>query len=449
MQNILAKLQALLIRLIILVLVLFMCSIGLRYVTDHLLVSRLGMDNAFTQFILQGQTALSADQRVVDTGVNALAGGSSHMDSLFSTLRHIRRQYIATAGKITNTAETYANQKLMLRRPIVEAANNYEKAIGWNLAGYSEYNNVIDLGEGYLTTFWTWFDVRRNVESVAQFKKYLDSQNIPMLFVQLPSKVARQDTVVNNVVDFYNDNADRLVGGLRENEVNTLDLRDNAEKLSIDYRSLFYNTDHHWRVEAGLWAAGAIVEELNRSFGFNIDSSLFNPANYVFERYEKAFLGSLGKKVTLSRAVPDDFTLIYPKFDVNLTLKIPAINMEATGNFNIIVDHSQLEIEDLYVRELYGMYLHNATAQHGLFQIENHLVQENTRKVLLLGDSFNYALVPYLALGVGHLDYLDLRNYTGSLQDVIAHSGYDQVIISHSSLYPVNYDSGTDAYDFR
>lgn len=448
MRSVSKKLHALLVWLIIVTLALFMLSIGYRLVADHLLTSPDDMENVFSRMMSQGDAkAPSASQG--STGMAAPTNGTVGTNSPKAALRQAYRQYTSLINQVTHTAETYANQKLIFRRPVVELANSYERSIGWNLAGYSEYNNVIDLGEGYLTTFWTQFNVTRNVEAVAQFKQHLDTQGLPLLFVQLPSKVARQDTTVNNVVDFYNDNANRLVSGLRENGVQTLDLRDSAEQLNIDYRSLFYFTDHHWRAEAGLWAAGEISQELNRSFGFSIDSSMFKPGNYVFEHYERSFLGSLGKKVTLARATPDDFELIYPKFDVNLSLNIPAIDLDTTGGFDIIFDFSQLGIEDLYERELYGMYLHNATAQHGVFQLTNHLAQPGAKKVLVLGDSFNYALVPYLALGLGHLDYVDLRNHLGSLGDIIADGGYDQVIISHSSLYPVDFESGTDSYDFR
>lgn len=452
MRSIVSKLHFYMVRILILVLTLFMVSIGLRFVTRAILVNRLGMDNAFTRLVLWDETkVLRADQGVT---AGALADGQGRAAApgnsiLVRKLEDIHRQYTTLAKRITNSVETYANQQLMFRRPIVEVANQYEKIISWNLAGYSEYNNVIDLGEGYLTTFMNWIDVWGNVEAMLEFKEYLDTQSLPMLFVQLPNKIPRQDTVVNNVVDFYNNNADRLVGWLREYGVNTLDLRDNAEQPNIDYRSLFYNTDHHWRTEAGLWAADLISEELNRSFDFDIDPTLFDPENYTFEIYEQAFLGSLGKKVTLARATPDDFSLIYPKFDVDLTLKIPAINLEATGGFDIIFDYSQFEIEDLYQRELYAIYLHSAVTQHGFHQLKNNLAQEDARKVLLLGDSFNYALVPYLGLGFGHIDYVDLRHYTDSLRDLIAAGGYDMVILAYSSLYQVEYNSGMSMYDFR
>ena len=451
MRSITNKLHAFLIRLIILVLMLFMVSICLRAVTHIVLADRLGMDNAFTRLVLWDETKLRANRNAADAVPDAWEPDATGVweDSLTGRLKYIHRLYTNLVKRVTSTAETYADQRLMLRIPIVESANRYEKLINWNLAGYLEYNNVIDLGEGYLTTFSNWTDVWGNAAAVQEFKEYLDTQGIPMVFVQLPNKISRKDVHVNNVVDFYNSNADRLMEQLRGYGVNTLDLRDSAEQLNLDYRSLFYNTDHHWRSETGLWAAGVIGGELNRSFGFKIDPALFNPDSYTYEPYEKAFLGSLGKKVTLARATPDDFTLVYPNFDVSLTLKIPSINLDATGGFDVIYDHSQLENKNLYESNPYGMYLHSAFTDHGLIQLQNNLSRGDTSKVLILGDSFGDVVIPFLGLQLGHIDFVDLRNYEGSLRDMIAAEGYDMVIISYSSLFQVEYDSGKSMYDFR
>ncbi len=447
MQKNPAKLHALLIGIIILVLVLFMLSIGLRLFTRAILVDRMGMNNAFTRLVLDDET--KPHHADLGEAITPPEQVSIPQSGLLGSIDNLKYVYISMTRQLIEKTNYFANQQLVFRRPIVEAANGYDKFINWNLAGYSEYNNVIDMGEGYLTTFMNWVNIWDNVAAVAEFKQYLDSQGAPLLFVQIPNKISRKDTKFNNVVDFYNVNADELIGGLKDHGIRTLDLRDSAEEQQIDYRSMFYNTDHHWRVEAGLWAAGQIGEELNRGFGFDIDPAVFNPDNYAVELFPSSFLGSLGKKVTLARAAPDDFALLRPKFDVSLTLQIPAIGLDTTGGFDIIYDYAQLEIEDLYERELYGMHLHSAAVQHGFIRMVNKLVKEGRPKVLMLGDSFNYVLTPYLALEFGQLDLVDLRHYKPALRDLIETEGYDMVIIAYSSLFQVEYSSGFSMYDFR
>ena len=444
MRSITAKLHTVLIRIIIIVLMLFMVSIGLRIVTRHVLIDRLGMDNAFTRYVFRDKPKLFIPDLQVAAGERARRG-----DGFMNKLEVTYWQYTTFVNRITNKLDTYMNEELVFRRPILEAANAYEKAIGWNLAGHSAYNNVIELQADYLILFSNWTDMGANTEAILEFKEYLDGQALPLLFVQPPGKVSKQDTVVNNVVDFYNDNADRLVGSLRDNGVNTLDLREQIEQQRLNHNSLFYNTDHHWRTEVGLWAAGEIGQELNRNFGFGFDPALFSPENYAFDIHKKAFLGSLGRKVTLARATLDDFVLIYPKFPVDLTLKIPSIELDITGGFDIIYDYSQLEIEDLYESDPYGMYMHSALTDHGLTQLTNNLAQGDVHKILVLGDSYINVVVPFLALGVNQIDIVDLRVYLGSLREWIQANSYDMVIIAYSAFFPVEYESGFSMYDFR
>lgn len=447
MQNTQAKIHTALIGIIILVLVLFMMSIGLRLFTRAILVDRMGIDNVYTQLVLGDETKLIRADK--GNAVVHAEPGDTAWSGLIGSAKNTAHQYSNMIQRLIEKTDYYSNQQLLFRRSIVEAANRYEKIISWNMAGYSEYNNVIDLGEGYLTTFMNWTNIHGNIEAVAEFKQYLDTRNIPLLFVQIPNKISRQDTMFNKVVDFYNVNADELVGGIGGYGIHTFDLRDFAEAQKVDYRSMFYNTDHHWRPEAGLWAAGLIGDELNRSFGFDIDPSIYNPDNYHTELYANSFLGSLGRKVTLARATPDDFALIYPKFDVDLNIQIPTIGLDATGNFEIIYDYSPLNTKDFYERELYGMYLHSVAEQHGFIRLVNNMRKENGPRVLLLGDSFSCVLAPFLALGLSQLDFIDLHHYEPALRDLIEAEGYDMVITAYSTLYEVEYDSGRNMYDFR
>lgn len=447
MRGALNKLHTILIVTILLVLALFMLTIGLRFFTNAILVERMQMDNRFTRLVLdpdnKAMRADQADSTPMPEIPPAPPGGWR------SRLKNLARPYLNLTRRVINGTNHYVNQDLILRRPIVEAANAYERLIDWNMASYSEYNHVVDMGDGYLTTFMNRVNVKGNVDSVADFKDYLDARGIPMLFVQLPHKVSKQDREFNHVVDFYNANADHLLEGLSAKGVRTLDIRDHAPQDLVGFRALFYNTDHHWRAEAALWAAGLITQQLNERFGFHVDLSLFAPDNYHAELYEQAFLGSLGQKVTLARATPDDFALLYPRFDTDLRFQIPEIDLDDRGPFEIFFDRTPLDGSDPYLRETYGIYLHSVGRQHSFVRITNNLAREDGKKVLVLGDSFCSVLVPYLALGFSHLDLVDLRQYAGSLKDLISAEHYDMVILPYASLYEAEHVTGTSMYDFR
>ena len=62
----------------------------------------------------------------------------------------------------------------------------------------------------------------------------------------------------------------------------------------------------------------------------------------------------------------------------------------------------------------------------------NHNVEKG--KVLVLGDSYEQVVVPFLALGVSELDALILRNYDGDLKEYIEAGDYDTVLICYAQF---------------
>ncbi len=460
-MNTIEKGHALLARLLMLVLVVFMLLIGLRFGTRYILINRLGMNNAFTRLVMWEDRRLSipgpiGDERAEVTDwderypFSVPAAQTTRWAHRFRWIDELQGWMKSRVGRISTAIDLYANQHLMFRQPIVESANRYERLIGWNLAGYSEYNNVVDLGEGYLTTFNGRIDVDGNAAAIGDLRGFLDSRGIPLLFVQLPNKISRQDGGFNDVVDFYNDNANRLVEGIRSRGVSALDLRDHAEQQYPEtYHALFFNSDHHWLPQTGLWAAGEIAQVLNGSFGYAIDLAVLKPENYTQTVYEDWFLGSLGKKVTLARAKPDDLVTLHPIFPVELRLQIESLGLDATGGFDIIYDQSQLEYKDYYNQNTYGAYLYSAYSTHAFIRLENNLLPKQGKRMLLLGDSFSSTLAPFLSLGLEALDFVDLRSFNGSLQALVDWGGYDMVVVAYSSMFPVEYDSHKSMYDFR
>ncbi len=454
------KIHAFLTRLMMLILVIFMLLVGIRFGTRALLIDRLGMDNAFTRLVMWDNHQLAKPGPLPDATqatpewwerypFTVHAGQGTRWAKQLEWMHTLQERIKQQSAKIATIVELYTNEHLMFRQVMSEGANHYNRLIGWNLAGYSEYNNVIDLRGGYLTTFNSWFDVSGNVSAVADFQASLREKNIPLLFVQLPNKISRLQEGFNGFVDYYNDNANRLVTGMREKGVPVLDLREQVEEQGLNHEALFFNTDHHWLPQTGLWAAGEIAQKLNSDYGYAIDLSLFQKENYNYTVYEDFFLGTLGKKVTLARAKPDDFTTIHPKFATQLHLQIPSFGLDLTGDFDIIYDKSPLEEKDYYHTDPYGAYLYSTIGMPAIVNLDNLLMSSEGKRILLLGDSFSYTVVPFLGLGLEGIDYLDLRVFDGSLQGYLEENKYDMVVLCYSSLYKVEYESHSSMYDFR
>ncbi|GHT96738.1 hypothetical protein FACS1894141_7210 [Spirochaetia bacterium] len=221
-------------------------------------------------------------------------------------------------------------------------------------------------------------------------------------------------------------------------------MRENIRQENRDHHRLFYKTDHHWKAETGLWAAGIIAQYLNANNGFNIDVGLFDPERYRYDVYEGSNLGSLGRKVTLIRAHADDGVLIYPEFDTDLSMLTLAGNIERQGTFGVTYKNKPIHKPNYYTSFYDWEY------SIGNEVIHNNLLHDG-KKILFIMDSFFKTVTPFLALGVENIAAIDLRGFTGSLKTYIKQNKPDMVIVMYnpSIIKTPDYTVHTSMFDFR
>ena len=162
--------------------------------------------------------------------------------------------------------------------------------------------------------------------------------------------------------------------------------------------------------------------------------------------YEKWFLGSAGKKVTLARAVPDDICLLYPTFDTSVEINIPSKKILQKGDFSIFYDMSAIFPKNYYNANPYSTYLHS---DNPVVILKNNNVEQG--KVLLIKDSFSNVMAPFLSLSFREVHMLDLRAYTGSVKSYIERNEPDVVVCEYyvNTYKNVEYSSHRNEFDFR
>ncbi len=459
------------------VIILACISVLVRFFASEILVDRLHMDNGFTKAVLFD---VQTDSPVIDAALlenseaDVLApfypypadeeqNDQTSEGKAEETLPSEREQEKQTTGKLQSITKwfeelvryfekgvtNWTTDNLMAYKTWVSAASAYNKTLRWGVTPRDGYNSVVFLPDGSLTTFLSAQDMTQKVESILALKADADALGIDFLYVQYPHKICKADPE-SGTLDFSNQNADQKLELLRQNGVETLDLREawhahGGDESAAYHRSAFYATDHHWRVETGLWAAGTIAAAANERFGFSIDLSLFDPARYQYEVYPDRFLGSYGRQVTLSLAKPEDFTLVTPTFETSfdfpllnavrgqtlseellqslddLSTKVRARN----GSFEMFLERSMLQAGDYYHTDTYTTYTDNV---NDLVSIHNNLVQDG-KKALFLRDSFARSLVPFFALGIENTLRLRPDSFGGSLETYFATERPDIVIV--------------------
>jgi hypothetical protein len=414
------------------VMVFFMVTILLRFFTQNVLMEILHINNAFTQTVM-GARSFLVDIEASQTINWAQQYPFLQREDAQNKLDTFKRKVIGVEGKIEN----YTTELLVAQVFFVESAIRIEHALGWTLN-----ENIVDLGDGYITEVVKQQDAVSCADGFADLHDFLSPLNIDLLYVQSPHKISKDDAITE-VHDFSNANADALLAALSARHIPYLDLRETLHQQNLDHHSLFYKTDHHWKAETGLWASGVIAAYLNAHNGFSIDTSIFSPDRYRYEVYEKWFLGSIGRKVTLINAEPEDCALIYPKEEADISFQILSRNIDTRGGFDVMYDYRHVAKKDYYNHIPYTAYTYGDNA---LITIHNHK-RFDGKKVLFIKDSFVNVVAPFFALGVEYVDVLDLRSFNGSVKSYVEQTKPDIVIVMYNPSAITN--TTNDMFDFR
>ena len=462
--------------IIIAIILFFFASVMIRLFTRQILVKRMGINNSFTNAILFDVEELNnagsddesdailkkSTKEQIDwealypfptntdnqnTNIESFIEITPENTTNTTTETGIIEKYKKSVKSIKKKIDAYVTDYLIGYETIVEMAKQYESIIQLAYAAYGEYNGIIKLPDGQLTSYIARKDISGIANSAISFSKYCRNNDIDFIYAQAPYKISKtQDINVSGVVDFSNQNADDLIERLRQANIDVYDFRSQIDAEGLKHHDLFYRTDNHWRGETGLWAAQHILEYLNENYSYDVDPSVLDKELFTSVMYPSWFLGSRGKKATLAVTTPDDFQLIYPTYETNMHLSIPDINVDLDGDFSIMYNMAQVEEIDYYNKSPYGAYMYGTRP---LAQFENHLASNDVR-LLFIHDSFGNCVLPFVSLGVKYIDSLDIRFFTGSVQKFIEDSKPDAVIVLYNpSSITSNWPLHKATFDFR
>ena len=301
-------------------------------------------------------------------------------------------------------------------------------------------NSVVKDNNGQLQFICFEVDTKPYVDEIAEVKSTLDQMDIPLVYVQTPLKTIEGYTKMpDGIIDYANSNTDRFMNLLAQAGIHTIDLRKNIKEESMDLKSLFYTTDHHWKTQTAFWAVGEVVDYLKETIGMDLDPNQFytNKENYSCINYEKSFLGSQGRRVGKYYDGVDDYTLILPNYETSYTVTIHKTNGSSTheGTFEeaIVKYHLLKNPDDLFTNR-YAAYF---GADFPEVIVENHLA-DNDKKILILKDSFGLPFSAFLSTMVSETRLIDKRYFSGSLEEYIKAYNPDLVLYVYKSINTQN-----------
>ena len=275
-------------------------------------------------------------------------------------------------------------------------------------------------------------DMKKYAAKLEEFNSWLSGEGVGFLYVQIPFKIKDDSYMPPGTHANGNANADQLVKLLDEKKVNYLDLRDEIEKDGLDWTSLFFYTDHHWRPAAGLWASGKIMKRVSDDFGFDVDLSHYDKENYESEWYRNYMLGAVGRRTGYWYSGLDDFELLTPKYktDYDFWGKSKDGIKKAKGDYTeTMIMEENLDSRADFEVNTYATYIGKNFARN---VIKNRICKNGLR-VLWFSESFSGVLIPFVSADVEEITTIDVRRFKEkSMKTFIREYKPDVVIVAYN-----------------
>lgn len=300
------------------------------------------------------------------------------------------------------------------------------------LLGEVNFNNRFRIGEQlYQPRDLDLELIATCVENVSALQGYLDTLEIPMLYVQSPAIISPSgDELLPGMNNNENESIDIFLGGLSNTNINILDLRENMIAENKNFQDAYFNSDHHWSIETIFWASQHVLHEMATLLDFELNEEYLREESWKKTIYPNAFFGSAGQRVGPLFTGVEDFTLIEPTFETNFTVFPYTRERVTTGDFSILINKSYLEVDSLdEYMQTYSFGVYDA----GSDSVINNLAY-NDKVILLLRDSFGMSLSKFIVPHVQSLYSVDLRYQpTEDLFTLIEEVEPDLVLIQYAS----------------
>ncbi len=389
----------------------------------------------------------------VDEGIAAVNSGVVTAWQERHPKESVEEEETSVATPVATFAQVSANFLNGLYSKIQLCEFNGSLANKFGFIDFYKNTGGIKLPNGYVAGVYGQTSTDYEIGQMSELKKFCDSEGVQLLYVNEPTKYI-DDAVIEEQLglkSYINQNTDLFLSRLNDIGVNYIDLRDNIRAEGKDSFSMFFRTDHHWTPESGKWATQIIADELNKDYGYKINTSIYHDSNFSFTEYKNAWLGEQGKKLSEAYVGLDDYTCIEPKFDTDYT--VATVGGTAKGTFSeTMIDKNNYKTGDL--ETIYACpSWHYSYMRNGLNTsvIKNNKVKKG--KILVLGDSYDQVTSPFLSLGVNEVRTLVLRAYDGSLQEYIKQNDIDTVVVAYASFMIGAHDSPANAnyamFDFH
>lgn len=425
------------------------CVIGLRIFARKVLIGKLGIENYVTCTLADYNWGDRLERTVPeDTGLQAeqaLPAASARLTELEQILegapvaadKEKPAENAVEQGGIAGLTESwsdkvfavedditkYCNEKFIFYRQLRNISTGFDALAGWELAYARTGGSTYTLNTGYDYQAVEAADLTLYADTLIKERDIAKQAGIDFLYVQYPYRVDRENSQVPwGASSFENENADDMLGRLRDAGVDVLDLRSELPARGWQNDSGFYETDGHWTTRSGFLSSGIVAEYLNAQYAYAFDGSFFDEMNYTAERYS-----------VNSYAVNEEVELFLPEFDTDFCVTDAYRSAAYEGSFaDACFDMAKVDTEEY--SSVLTAYSSSRIRNSYLFEYQNRKPVNNDKRILIASDSFSWHLIPYLAMDVKYIDYV-YKMTPDQLEYYIEELQPDTVIVMDKPYY--------------
>ena len=317
----------------------------------------------------------------------------------------------ASIIKLTENLSRDTNERLLYYHNLLDVNSLKENLFGTRLIE-KKYSKVIKTDMDSLVSYkdnkLSERQLNDRIQTLRQLYSISEFNNSNFLYVAIPEKESFESfpcNFLNNKKYDY----DCFYNKLISSKLPFIDLGDFLSSNG-SLEKLYFYTDNHWKPHTGFVAGKAICEQLKQRYGFQYNADYTDINNYTIRTYKECFLGSYGKNVGtyFTWRGLDDFDLILPKFETDITEDLPFKLSSRRGRFeDVLIYYDNLNTKDIYETETYATY---CGGNYRLEIIKNHK-PNNGAKVLIIKDSFANVVTPFLCLQTSELHICDMRGF--------------------------------------
>ena len=290
-----------------------------------------------------------------------------------------------TGGKFDDEFETWFSDHFIARDSWIELKAYLKKA-----TGSLENNDVYYADDGRLIrTFSTWREesLQQNIDTVNAF---LNDNDLHAAIMIVPTaSYGQRNALPANAEADQPALLDRIEGAFAGQTFVRVDDRMNGSD------DLYYHTDHHWNHNGARLGYEAIASQVLHK----------KPEDFTYTTVSDSFYGTMYSRSGAFWVSPDTIVRMDPA---------KPLNVEVTYD-NGQVSSSLFVPERLSEKDQYTYYL---DGNHAFLEI--HTDAPGERTALVIKDSFDHILLPYLATEYSSLQVVDLRYYHSPLAEMAA-----------------------------